>query len=109
MCELYKPRMDALNSAQAAHFEGAYPAAVTGGFFSVIQFNGIPVEKEAAFLAAAAKKGIGVAAAWDAVAPDFRTEKQHQGLLIRLTFPACEPDQVTWGISGLKEIGDSIK
>ncbi|THB72659.1 MAG: PLP-dependent aminotransferase family protein [Desulfobacteraceae bacterium] len=108
LCELYKPRMDALNSALNSHFEGAYPAAVTGGFFSVIQLHKIPVEKEAAFLAAAAEKGIGVAAAWDAVAPDLRAEKQKQGLLIRLTFPACEPDQLQWGITALKDVSASI-
>jgi hypothetical protein len=48
--------------------------------------------------------GVGIAAGWDAVAPNFRTEKRKEGLLIHLTFPAYEPEQIKWGISKLREV-----
>lgn len=104
LCGFYKLRMDALNTSLDSYFKGFYPAPVTGGFFSVIQFNAVPVAKQADFISTAAEKGIGIAAAWDAVAPNLREEKKALGLIIRLTFPACEPDQVAWGIKSLKDI-----
>jgi hypothetical protein len=56
----------------------------------------------------AKEAGVGIAAAWDAVAPNFREEKRQQGLFVRLTFPAFEPEQIKWGISRLKEVEDSL-
>jgi DNA-binding transcriptional MocR family regulator len=109
LCDLYKPRMDALNKALNAHFHGAYPAEIKGGFFSCIKFGAIPIEKEAEFLSTAGEAGVGIAAAWDAVAPDLRRGKQKQGLLVRLTFPACDPDQVEWGIATLKHVEETLK
>jgi len=109
LCDLYKPRMDVMNQALNTHFCGAYPADVKGGFFSCIQFNAIPIEKEAKFLYAAKEAGVGVAMAWDAVAPDLREAKQKQGLFVRLTFPACDPDQIAWGIATLKEVEKTVQ
>ncbi len=104
LCELYKPKMDALNSALNENFSGAFPAKMAGGFFSCISLPDITNEKEKLFLAAAKKEGIGVTPAWDAVAPDMRQIKQKNGLLVRLTFPACDADDIKWGLERLKQI-----
>jgi hypothetical protein len=46
---------------------------------------------------------VGIAAAWDTVAPNFKEEMRKKGLFVRLTFPAYEPKRIEWGISKLKE------
>jgi len=101
--KLYKPRMDALNNALNAMFPGAFPVAITGGFFASLTLGNISVDNEAAFIESAKEGGVGIAAAWDAVAPNFREEMRKKGLFVRLTFPAYEPNKIEWGISKLKE------
>ena len=108
LCNLYRPKMDALNEALHAHFPGAFPVHITGGFFSCISFEAITSDREALFIQSAKEAGVGVAAAWDAVAPNFREEKRKAGLFVRLTFPAFEPEQIRWGILKLKEVEDSV-
>lgn len=107
-CGFYRPRMDALNQSLSEHFSGAYPAEMTGGFFSCLTFEHIPVEKETAFINAAREAGVGIASAWDAVAPNFRDEKKQNGVFIRLTFPAYPAELIQWGISTLKQVTDTF-
>lgn len=104
---LYKPRMEALNKALHIHFQGAFPAAVSGGFFATLTLLDISNDKEASFIEAAKQAGVGVAPAWDTIAPNFQAEMHEKGLFIRLTYPAFEPDKIEWGISTLKEVYDS--
>jgi DNA-binding transcriptional MocR family regulator len=108
LCNLYRPKMDALNDALNVHFPGSFPVLIRGGFFSCISLKTIKSDKEALFIQSAKEAGVGIAAAWDAVAPNFREEKRQQGLFVRLTFPAFEPEQIKWGISRLKEVEDSL-
>jgi DNA-binding transcriptional MocR family regulator len=101
---LYKPRMDALNASLNANFPRTFPVNVSGGFFASISLKKITSEKEQSFMKCAKEAGVGIAPAWDAVAPNFRKKKRKQGLFIRLTFPAYEPERIKWGISKLKEV-----
>ena len=84
-------------------FSGAFPVAITGGFFASLTLGNISVDNETAFIESAKEGGVGIAAAWDAVAPNFREEMRKKGLFVRLTFPAYEPNKIEWGISKLKE------
>jgi 2-aminoadipate transaminase len=104
--KLYKPRMEALNAALHSLFAGAFPVAITGGFFAPLTLENISSEKEPSFIESAKQAGVGVAAAWDAIPPNCKEEKRKKGLFIRLTFPAYEPDKIAWGISKLKEIAE---
>jgi len=104
--DLYRPRMEALNSAVDSHFPGAFPVAITGGFFAPLTLKNISSEKETSFIEAAKQAGVGVAAAWDAIPPNCKEERRKKGLFIRLTFPAFEPDKIAWGISKLKETAE---
>lgn len=108
LCNLYRPRMEALNTALDTHFPDTVATAITGGFFACLTLEKISSENQAAFIEAAGKKGVGIAAAWDAVAPNMREELRERGLFIRLTFPAYEPDKIEWGISKLKETVESF-
>lgn len=108
LCNLYKARMNALNSALSTNFPGAFPQTIHGGFFSCIELEPITSDKVELFVSKAADAGVGIAPAWDAVAPNLRKEKQNNGLLVRLTFPVYEPGDVEWGISKLKQVMDSI-
>jgi len=108
LCALYKTRMDALNTALNTHFTGAFPADVKGGFFSCIKLASVPSEKEANFQSLAFEAGVGIAPAWDAVAPNLREAKQKQGLLVRLTFPAYDAGEIEWGISTLKAVEEKL-
>jgi 2-aminoadipate transaminase len=101
---LYKPKMDALNAALLAHFPGAFSAKSRGGFFATITLQAIARDKETAFINAAKEAGVGIAAGWGAVAPNFVEEKRKEGLLIRLTYPASKTEQLSWGIEKLKEV-----
>ncbi len=103
LCKLYKPRMDALNSALHTQFPGMFPVAITGGFFASLTFKNISSDLEAPFIECAKEGGVGIAAAWDAVAPNFSEEVRKKGLFVRLTFPAYAPEKIEWGISKLKE------
>ncbi len=108
LCNLYRPRMEALNAAVNSHFPGAFPAAITGGFFAPLLLENISSDKEASFIESAKQAGVGVAAAWDAIAPNCKEEKRKKGLFIRLTFPAFEPAKIEWGISKLKETAERL-
>jgi 2-aminoadipate transaminase len=103
LCKLYRPRMEALNTALNSLFPGAFPVAITGGFFAPLTLENISCDKEASFIESAKQAGVGVAAAWDALPPDCKEEKRKKGLFIRLTFPAYEPKKIAWGILKLKE------
>jgi len=103
LCKLYKPRMEALNSALNTQFPGGFPVAITGGFFVSLTLENISSDQEAPFIECAKAAGVGIAAAWDAVAPNFSEEMRKKGLFVRLTFPAYEPNKIEWGISKLKE------
>jgi 2-aminoadipate transaminase len=103
LCKLYKPRMDALNSVLNAMFPGAFREAITGGFFASLTLGSVSIDDEAAFIESAKEGGVGIAAAWAAVAPNFVEEMRKKGLFVRLTFPAYEPKEIEWGISKLKE------
>jgi len=106
LCELYRPRMEALNTALNSQFPGAFPVAITGGFFAPLTLGNISSDKEASFIESAKQAGVGVAAAWDALPPNCKEEKRKKGLFIRLTFPAYEPDKIEWGILKLKETAE---
>ena len=106
LCKLYRPRMDALNTAVNTHFSGAFPAEITGGFFAPLTFGHISVDDELAFIKSAKDAGVGIAPAWDAVAPNFEEEMRKKGLFIRLTFPAYQSNEIKWGISKLKETSE---
>jgi DNA-binding transcriptional MocR family regulator len=104
LCTLYRPKMDALNFSLNAHFPGAFSADISGGFFASVSLQKITPEKEESFIQSAKEAGVGIAAAWDAVAPNLRERKRENGLFTRLTFPAYEPEEIKWGISKLKEL-----
>jgi 2-aminoadipate transaminase len=108
LCNLYRPRMEALNTAVNSHFPGAFPVAITGGFFAPLTLGNISSDKEASFIEAAKQAGVGVAAAWDAIPPNCKEERHKKGLFIRLTFPAFEPDKIAWGIAKLKEAAERM-
>ncbi|MCP4022485.1 MAG: PLP-dependent aminotransferase family protein [Desulfobacteraceae bacterium] len=108
LCNLYKPKMDTLNKGLNANFPGAFPVEIFGGFFSIIRLASITPDKEQLFLESAQKAGVGIAPAWDAVAPDLREDKKKKGLIIRLTFPAFEATDIEWGIATLKEVEKGV-
>ncbi|MBT3487829.1 MAG: PLP-dependent aminotransferase family protein [Desulfobacula sp.] len=109
LCTLYKPRMDALNTSLNTNFPGAFPVVIKGGFFSCITLEAIPFEKEEIFQTSALEAGVGVAPAWDAVAPNLREEKQKKGLCVRLTFPAYDAQEIQWGIAKLKQVEELMR
>jgi 2-aminoadipate transaminase len=104
LCALYKPKMDALNVSLYAHFPEASSVDISGGFFAGVSLQKITSEKEESFIQSAKEAGVGIAAAWDAVAPNLREKKRKDGLFTRLTFPAYEPEEIRWGIAKLKEL-----
>jgi DNA-binding transcriptional MocR family regulator len=106
LCELYRPRMDALNTAINTHFPGAFPVEISGGFFALLNLGDISVDNELAFIKSAKDAGVGIAPAWSAVAPNFKEEMREKGLFVRLTFPAYQSNEIEWGISKLKETSE---
>ncbi len=108
LCKLYRPRMEALNTALNSLFPGGFPVAITGGFFAPLTLENISSDKEASFIESAKQAGVGVAAAWDALPPNCEEEKRKKGLFIRLTFPAYEPENIAWGILKLKETAERL-
>ena len=108
LCKLYRPRMEALNTALNSLFPGAFPVTISGGFFAPLTLENISSDKEASFIESAKQVGVGVAAAWDALPPNCKEEKRKKGLFVRLTFPAYEPDKIEWGILKLKETAERI-
>ncbi len=95
--------MAALNTALHALFPGTFLVAISGGFFASLTLPNISRDQEAPFITCAREAGVGIGAAWDAVAPNFREEMRKEGLFVRLTFPPYEPNRIEWGISKLKE------
>ena len=108
LCKLYRPRMEALNTALNSLFPDAFPVSISGGFFAPLILENISSHKEASFIESVKKAGVGVAPAWDAIAPNCLEDARKNGLFIRLTFPAYEPDKIKWGISKLKEKTESL-
>ncbi len=104
--KLYKPRMEALNTALHTFFPEMFPVTISGGFFASLTLENISPDKEASFIESAKQAGVGVAAGWDAVPLNCKEEMRKKGLFIRLTFPAYEPDKIAWGISKLKETAE---
>jgi DNA-binding transcriptional MocR family regulator len=100
--------MEALNTALNRLFPGAFPVAISGGFFAPLTLENISGDKEASFIESAKEAGVDVATAWDAFPPNCKEEKRKKGLFIRLTFPAFEPDKIEWGILKLKEIAEHL-
>jgi DNA-binding transcriptional MocR family regulator len=100
--DLYRPRMEALNSALSTRFPSSFAAPLTGGFFATVTLPSISAGGESAFIQAAKEAGVGIAAAWDAVAPNFLSDLRRKGMLIRLTFPAVPPQQIALGIERLQ-------
>jgi DNA-binding transcriptional MocR family regulator len=96
--------MEALNKSLNTHFAGAFPVPVSGGFFTTLTLKTVKQAQEGGFLKKAKDAGVNVSAAWDAIAPNLLSEKRHQGLFIRLTFPANDPEDITWGMAKLKEV-----
>lgn len=76
LCTLYRPSMEALNRALDTLFPGAYPVPLTGGFFAPLTLENISRDQEASFIECAKEAGVGIAAAWDAVAPNFQEERR---------------------------------
>ena len=109
LCRLYKPRMEALNTALNTQFSEAFPVEISGGFFAALTLKDVSSDKDASFIESAKQAGVGIAAAWDAVAPNFKEEMRKKGLLIRLTFPAYESNQIQWGILRLKETAELFR
>jgi len=105
---LYRPRMDALNSALRAHFADFDPVTITGGFFAALQLKGVSGDREREFLERARAAGVLIAAAWNAIPPNLREKKQKEGLYLRLTFPAAEPDRIRFGIKTLKDVASGF-
>jgi DNA-binding transcriptional MocR family regulator len=103
LCELYRPKMEALNAAIKDHFPGAFPVDISGGFFAPLMLTHVSVDNESAFVQSVKEAGVGIAPAWNAVAPNLKKEMQQKGIFIRLTFPAYQPDEIKWGVSTLKE------
>lgn len=106
LCKLYRPSMDALNTAINTHFPEASPAEISGGFFAPLILENISSDQEARFIESAKEAGVGIAPAWNAVAPNFKEEMRKKGLFVRLTFPAYQSDEIKWGISKLKETSE---
>ena len=108
LCQLYKPKMDMLNKAMMTRFPGILSAEISGGFFAPLTLGNITGDKESAFIESAKGEGVGIAPAWDAVAPNVKKEMRKKGLFIRLTFPAFKASDIEWGISKLKETVDMV-
>jgi len=103
---LYKPRLEALNRALANHFPDASAGEINGGFFATLRLPAIGREREQEYIDAAKAAGVSISPAWGALAPDLLEEKRQAGLLIRLTFPASKPEQITWGIETLHDLAE---
>ena len=109
LCNLYKPKMDALNRSLKAHFPRTSPDRIAGGFFATITLKKITRDREKSFINAAKEAGVNISDGWGTVAPNLLEEKYKEGLLIRLPFPACKTEQLEWGIQKLKELEETFK
>jgi len=109
LCGLYRPKMDALNRSLKSYFPGASSDRIAGGFFATLTLKKISRDKEKAFVTAAKEAGVNITEGWGTVAPNMLEEKRKEGLLVRLTFPACKAEQLEWGIQKLKDLESSFK
>jgi 2-aminoadipate transaminase len=108
LCSHYKPKLDALNRALKAYFPGTSSDQLTGGFFATVTLRKILRDREKSFVGAAKEAGVNIIEGWGTVAPNFLEEKRKEGLLIRLTFPACQAEQLEWGVKKLKDVEESF-
>ena len=106
--DLYKPRMDILNSAIQNNFPESSKVKISGGFFATLLLGNVSADKEKEFIEKAKSEGVNISAAWNAVAPNFKDDTQKEGLFIRLTFPAFQPDEIEWGITKLKKAAEKF-
>jgi DNA-binding transcriptional MocR family regulator len=99
---LYRPRMDALNSALAEHLGGIEVPRVTGGFFTGIWLPGI--QDEEGFVKAAKAKGVNIATA-NVFVPGWKKPlmERHGGPFYRLTFPSLQAEEIGQGIARIAE------
>jgi 2-aminoadipate transaminase len=108
LTDLYRPRLEAFNTALSQSFPELEVLQPKGGFFSGIWLSGI--QDETAFIAAAKTKGVSIAPAnvfppgW---AQHYRDKQQ--GPFFRLTFPALKPESIVKGIELLGETYREIK
>ena len=109
LCNLYKPKMDALNRSLKVHFPGTSSDRIAGGFFATITLKKITRDKEKSFINTAKEAGVNISEGWGTVAPNLLEEKRKEGLLLRLTFPACKVEQLEWGVKKLKEVEETFK
>jgi 2-aminoadipate transaminase len=109
LCSLYKPKMEALNRSLKAYFPGASSDQLSGGFFATVTLKKISRDKEKPFVNASKEAGVSIIEGWGTVAPNFIEEKHKDGLLVRLTFPACQVEQLEWGVKKLKDVEESFK
>ncbi len=101
--DLYKPRMEALNSAIKTHLPETSQVEITGGFFATLTLNNISDKNEKAFLESVKNLGVNISPAWDTIAPNFKDEIKSKGFYTRLTFPAFKPEEIGYGIEKIKE------
>ncbi len=105
---LYKPRMDALNSSIKIYLSEASEVEITGGFFAALTLANISNKNEKAFLESVKNLGVNISPAWDTIAPNFKDEKKEKGLFTRLTFPAFKPDEIEYGIAKINEAAEKF-
>jgi len=106
--ELYRPRMDALNTAMTSYFPETNPVRLTGGFFALVCLSRITEGKEGLFVKSAKDAGVNITSAKAAFAPNILEKNRGKGLFVRLTFPAIKPGQIEQGIARLKEVEQSL-
>ncbi|MDM8552964.1 PLP-dependent aminotransferase family protein [Desulfobacterales bacterium HSG2] len=108
LCDLYKPRMDALNTAMEAHFSETDPVRATGGFSVLLNMPEITEEKEDLFVKSAKEAGVSIGSASAVFAPNILEKNRGKGFFVRTPFPALEPEQIGQGIATLKEVKQSV-
>jgi len=108
LTDLYRPRLEAFNTALSQYFGEVEVLQPRGGFFSGIWLPGI--QDEAAFIDAAKAKGVNIAPA-NVFAPGWAQHyrDKYQGPFFRLTFPALKPESIMKGIEMLAETYGEMK
>jgi 2-aminoadipate transaminase len=102
LADLYRPRLEALNTSLEEHFPGRERQPVTGGFFTGLWLAGI--QDEEAFVEAAKVKEVAIAPA-SVFAPGWKTHywKKQGGPFFRLTFPSVSSENIAEGVARLGE------
>ncbi|MFA6107083.1 MAG: PLP-dependent aminotransferase family protein [Patescibacteria group bacterium] len=118
LCVLYAPRMAALKLALKRQLPELDIWPLTGGFFTLLRFHGIKVEKLESFdpmgqkkaqlraealVNAAEKRGVTIEWAIGCKPSNFRYSSLNTDVEVRITFPALSPREITEGIKGLAE------